>query len=284
MRKITCFLFSFVSVVLLAVYAGADQVSFARGYGQVSGRLITESGILPQGTLAFFSVDAGSDPADRSILRVPERTATVDAQGRFAVLIQHGRYFLGYFSGQQKHESGLPNETFNPLLAGNSDSGRYVLHVEDPQQDTGDVVFYPVVNGKPGPSFTVKGTVRTSKGKPVSGVTVVAKTKLNSLRPQYISRKTDSTGLYSMVLPPGSYYLVARHRLKTFGRPDTGEYFGILGVDGPAGEFGWFPFKKDQDFAIHGEDRQVIPETDITVFKIPDPTQQEQDLRAKGDK
>lgn len=261
---------------------GSWKVSKAQSHGKVSGRLVAASGPLSSGTIAFFHTEKGSDPADRAILRIPERTALVDAQGRFAVHIQYGSYYLGYFPDQQKIYPGLPDMNFKASLAGVSKAERYTLHVGSPMIDTGDISFFPVEKADISTSFTVSGTVSTDKGKPLAGITVVAKEEMNTFRPQYISRKTDKSGMYSLTLPPGSYYLFARHGLKSFGRPVTGEYFGILGVKGPAGEFGWFPINKDQDISLSGEAGQVINDADITVFRIPDPTAQEQVLRSKG--
>ena len=102
------------------------------------------------------------------------------------------------------------------------------------------------------------------------------------MRPQYISRHTDTSGNYTLTLPPGSYYLFARHRLKQFGRPEKGEYFGIWGVNGGAGEFGWFPIKKGLDVSMHGEAGQKIMDADITVFRIPNPVAQEEFLKSGG--
>lgn len=268
--------------VLFTLVDGKLNTSFAQNYGQVSGKLINASGPLVQGTLAFFRADQGSEPADSSILRIPDRTALVDEQGRFAVKIQYGRYQLGYFPGEQKTHPGLPDKTIQTSIAGISESKPYILNVASPQVDTGDISFYSHTKTKPGPSFTVHGIVRNKSGKPVAGISVVAKIDLNTFRPQFISRKTDRSGSYTLTLPPGSYYLFARHRLEKYGRPVTGEYFGIWGVDGAAGEFGWFPIKEDQDIAIHGKAGQKINNADITVFRIPDPAAQEETLRSQG--
>ncbi len=275
------FLLIFFILPLFAAIDGSSSTSWSQNY-EVSGRVITASGPLGEGTLAFFHADKGSDPGDPSLLRIPERTALVDEQGRFAVKIQFGRYQLGYFPGQPKNNPGLPDKNFEASLAGISESERYTLHVATPQVDVGDIFFYPLKKTKPGLSFTVNGTVRTKSGKPVAGITIIAKTDYNSFRPQYISRQTDRSGIYTLTLPPGSYYLFARHRLKKFGRPVTGEYFGIWGVGGAAGEFGWFPIKKGQNIAMHGIAGQIINDADITVFKIPDPTKQEEILRSGG--
>ncbi len=274
-------LFIFTALLLIGT-DGSRHPSWGLNHGQVSGRIQAASGLFTTGTIAFFSVDQGSDPADRSIPRIPERTAWVDEQGRFAVTIQYGRYLLGFFPGKQKTHPGLPDKNFEPSLAGISKSERYILQVATPVMDAGDIAFYPLRDTTTTSIFTIQGTVRTKTGKPVAGVSIIAKTDLNTFRPQYISRQTDSSGQYTITLPPGSYYLFARHRLKKFGRPVTGEYFGIWGVNSPAGEFGWFPIKKEQDIALHGEKGQTINDADITVFRIPDPSEQETLYRSGG--
>jgi len=277
-------LLSLIGFILMVftVVDGIWNISQAQNHGQVSGRLITSSGPVPAGTLAFFNADKGSDPADSSILRIPERTALVDEQGRFEVKVQYGRYLLGYFPGQQKVHPGLPDKNFEALLAGINVSKRYTLYVADPQFDTGDIYFFPFAEATASSSFTVNGNVKNKSGKPVAGITIIAKTDINSMRPQYISRQTDRSGNYTLTLPPGSYYLFARHRLKRFGRPKKGEYFGIWGVNGGAGEFGWFPIKKGQDVSMHGEAGQEIMDANITVFRIPDPVAQEELLKSGG--
>ena len=265
----------------ITLVSGSLNISRAQNHGQVSGRLVSDSNPLPEGTIAFFDADKESDPADRTIHRVPERTAMVDELGRFAVQIQYGRYLLGYFPGKYKVDPGLPDSSFTPSMAGTG-TGDYIVHVASAHIETGDIAMLSVEESTPGPSFRVQGTVTSEKGKPLAGMTIVAKEDMQTFRPQYISRKTDKSGMYSIILPPGRYYLFARHRLQSFGRPVKGEYFGILGVDGPAGEFGWFPISRDTDIALQGTAGQVIDNADITVFRIPDPTTQEQMLRAKA--
>ena len=274
--------FIFLVTLLFACIDGIHTMALAQSHSQVSGRLTTSSGQVSAGTLAFFNAEKGSNPADSSILRIPERTALVDEQGRFEVKIQYGRYLLGYFPGQQKVYPGLPDKNFEALLAGINVSKRYTLYVADPQFDTGDIYFFPLAEATASSSFTVNGNVKNKSGKPVAGITIIAKTDINSLRPQYISRQTDKSGNYTLTLPPGSYYLFARHRLKRFGRPKKGEYFGIWGVNGGAGEFGWFPIKKGQDVSMHGEAGQEIMDANITVFRIPDPVAQEDLLKSGG--
>lgn len=57
------------------------------------------------------------------------------------------------------------------------------------------------------------GRVLDTKGVPVSGAEVYVYTSDDIRRPaDYISPKTTSDGTYRLVLPPGTYYLVARWR------------------------------------------------------------------------
>ncbi len=273
----------FVALFLTGMGASLNSV-VANQHGQVTGRVLNSEGLHASGTLAFFHAGRGSNPDDRSLQRIPDRTAMVDEQGRFAVQIQYGSYLLGYFPGEQKTSPGLPENTFAPSLAGKSEKEPYVLIVATPQTDAGDIVFYPLKERAPSPAFTVEGTVRSESGKPIRGITVIAKTDLNTFRPQYISSKTDRSGKYTLRLPSGKYYLLARHRLNTYGRPVTGEYFGIWGVAAPAGEFGWFPMNKEQDYRVSGTDGEIMTDADIIVYKIPDPTAQEERLRLEGRK
>lgn len=270
--------------VLMTGICGSVGSAVIDQHGQVTGRVMSDEGVSASGTIAFFGADRGSNPADRSLQRIPDRTAMVDEQGRFAVEIQYGSYMLGYFPGEKKNSPGLPEKTFSPSIAGKNETEPYVLIVTVPQADIGDVVFYPIKEVASSPAFTVEGTVRADSGKPVRGITVIAKKDLNMFRPQYISLKTDRSGRYSLRLPPGKYYLLARHRLNTYGRPVTGEYFGIWGVEAPAGEFGWFPMQKDQDYTVSGNGGDTITDADIIVHRIPDPTKQEERLRLEGKK
>ncbi len=261
---------------------GSFTPSWSQTHSHVTGSIHNASGLATTGTLAFFKTDQGSDPGDRDILRIPERTAWVNEKGRFEVKIEYGYYQLGYYPGAQKSHPGLPNKNFKPFLAGINSAERYVLQVAKPAIEAGAITFYPAVKIKTTPSFSLSGTVKTKTGKTLARITVVAKTDYNTFRPQFISKQTDKSGRYTLTLPPGSYYLFARHRLEKFGRPVTGEFFGIWGVNDPAGEFGWLPIKKDQDITIRGEVGQTINDADITVFRIPDPSSQEEVLRAGG--
>jgi hypothetical protein len=80
-------------------------------------------------------------------------------------------------------------------------------------------------------AMEVKGKVFTEDGKPAHGAYVMLYTDKEMMGlPAYLSRSTDPTGDYSIVLPKtGVYYVAAR--LKYGGLPKKGEPYGTYDKD-----------------------------------------------------
>lgn len=72
---------------------------------------------------------------------------------------------------------------------------------------------------------TLMGIVKDRSGKPVTGVFVlIYNTKEMHGKPLYISPRTNSNGEFSIKLPPGNYYILARENIG--GPPVSGEWYG----------------------------------------------------------
>ncbi|MCX7990494.1 MAG: carboxypeptidase-like regulatory domain-containing protein [Proteobacteria bacterium] len=71
----------------------------------------------------------------------------------------------------------------------------------------------------------ISGYVKDKNGNPVAGLFVLFYQSKNMQgKPLYISARTDSKGRYSMKVPKGTYYLLARENIG--GPPSSGEWYG----------------------------------------------------------
>ena len=137
-------------------------------------------------------------------------------------------------------------------------------------------------------------------GKPYVGGVVLIKSDMNNQRPDFVSQRTGKDGKFRIQLPPDTtYYLVGRER--SVGRPLPGSYVGIYGSNAAITTGGALPIGnvrparpasgmpevvgrdtgpgEDQPEPLTGKAGEVIRGIDITMFKVPVPGEQREQLQ-----
>lgn len=249
--------------------------------GTITGRVVMPDGKpLAHGFVAFFDIKAG-DPQDfGSTHRSPTMIAFIGENGTFTTIsMPPGTYYLGAIP-RKKFFSGPPRPDEKRYSAFD-DKGEYrTFTLKEAQElDLGTItVREPDAFPEIKEFFTVTGRVLKEDGSPYPGAVVGVKKDLNNPKALFISGKTDADGAYSLKIPPGKYFFIARESLTMAGRPKPGSYMGVLGQNSPVGVGG----KSDEPAAfIIGVPNEEYTGVDITMFKVPIPDVKRKEIEAK---
>jgi len=226
--------------VLLGCLALSNSVSAVPAHlqfrmGTMEGQLFLDGKPLPNVLLAFFLDSKGLPPIPGGMGRIPDSLSRADSEGKFAVKLPQGSYYLGVLRRGPDERIGppRPGETF--YFADDGKGRLRHLDITDFKQvDHGKIDCSPAaVFTEEEDRFTAEGIVLEGEGgAPVAGVMVLAKKGDQKIRrPDYFSEPTGEDGEFSINLPPrATYYLMAR-KLITGSRPNPGESIGKLGTE-----------------------------------------------------
>ena len=270
-----------VIVFLLAAAGPALAADPEAVAGTISGRVVMEDGKpFPHGFVAFFDVAAG-DPQDfGSTHRSPTMIAFIGEDGRFSTTpMPPGSYYFGAIP-RKKFFSGPPKPGEKRYSSFDDKGGYRVFTLKEAQDlDIGTVTVrvpdeFPEIKE----FFTINGHVLDEHGKPFAGAVVLVKKDLNDPKALFISGKTTADGAYSLKIPPGKYFLVARESLTMAGRPKPGSLMGVLGQESPIGIGG----KSEEPPAyLIGIPNEEYKDVNITMFKVPIPDVKRKEIEAK---
>ena len=278
-------LFSLLTLFLLAPPAAAQpQVAGnggeAKDLGRIKGIVVDEyNKIISPGFVALFKSEKYEPHDYGSTRRSPEMIAIIRKDGRFTAPIRPGSYYLGVIPRKLGHSPGPPKKGEKRLSAFTPDGKYRVFKVSKGETlDVGRVtVRDPGAFRELSSYFTVTGRVLNEKGEGVARALVMAKVKYDDPRPSFISDPAGPDGAYTLKLPPGKYYFIARQSLTMAGRPEPGSPMGVLGQTKPVGIGG----KSDEPPAfIVGRPGDTFDHVDITMFKVPKPEERRREIEA----
>jgi outer membrane protein OmpA-like peptidoglycan-associated protein len=254
--------------------------------GTVSGEVFVGDRPQPLAVISFFLEKNGLPPVANGLQRVPEFLARTDHDANFKVNLVSGHYYIGILARAPEAPPGPPRagEVFHFAA---DESGRLlVLHVAGMEHlDAGRI------NGLPpdrffdeSSFFTLEGLVRNEAGEPVPDIAVLAKNRLNTPRPKFISERTGEDGRFRLKLPAGhSFYLVARHDIAT-ARPLPGSYVGTYGIHSKTGLATLSMFsagspspgvlahdEESRALTVAGASGETIRDIEIFMYPVPDP-------------
>lgn len=305
MKKRIVLLMGIILTMFCAV-SRADVPGFMKAQmGTLRGTIYDANGkLMPEAIVSFFDKNGGPPPVIGSTRRVPDMVDRSNAKGEFAVKLVPGTYYMGAML--RKPDKGVgpprPGEKFYFAKSAKGKLREFVIGVKQ-------VVEAGRVDGMlPGEVkefkdfMTIKGKVTGEGNKPLSGVFVTLKDNLNASRPRYISEATAADGAYTLKVPPGKYYVVARESVMGGGRPGVGAYIGSYGKTDPLAGGAVPPRPGNQPgassaarglqggsgnaIAVEGKKGEVVSNINIQMFKIPDPgaTKKKFEAEAKNSK
>lgn len=251
--------------------------------------------------VAFFDKNGGPPPITGSARRVPDSISRSNDKGEFSAKLLPGTYFIGTMQRDAKKGFGPPREGEDFFFM-RDDTGKLREFTIETKKttDAGRTDGMPPGDFKEFKSFiTIKGKVTSDEGKPLAGVLVILKDNVDAPRPKFISHATGKDGSFSVKVPPGKYYVMARESIGG-GKPGIGTFIGSYGKTDPLGEAvtpnmgsqpGASAAAKEmqsagsgQALAIEGKDGEVIDNINIQMFQIPDPvaTREKYEAEAKS--
>lgn len=268
-----------VSTPFLARPAGAYELN---ELGTVRGLVVLENGKpFPGGFVAFFGLEHGPNQDAGSSKRAPKMVAFIQEKGSFvSEPFPPGSYSIGAM--MRERWVGGPPRSDEKRYSAVDEKGQYQVVTFKAGQNL-DVGTVTVREPKNFPElkkfFTVQGRVLNAEGRGIAGAVVVVKEDFEDPKGLFISSETGKDGAYTLRLPPGRYFFVARESLsQTAGRPKPGSLMGTLGQNKPLNPGG----NSDEPAAyIIGAEGETIPGADIIMFRIPVPDVKRKEVEKK---
>jgi hypothetical protein len=296
--------------LLLPLAAQAQESGKAvESAGLLSGQVVNDVGIpLPGGIVSFFFIEKGS-PMVGKTHRLPDMVGRMGIDGRFTTKLAEGTYYIGALVITDPGRGPGPprqGELFYFIKDAEGNLQEFTVTANE-AKDVGQLAgVMPKELFVEKEMITVEGRLLIEDGKPFAGGIVLAKSDMNSRRPDFVSERTGADGRYQLKLPAGvDYYLVSRERV--IGRPTPGTYVGVYGSNSSIIEGGALPIgnvqppsqpagamlrqkpqQKDKTEirpgnqlpnVIKGTPGQTISNVDIVMFKVPDPNAQREALQ-----
>ena len=225
--------FSSLFLLLLATtacFAGEGK------QGYISGKWITKDiGPMSGAQVLLFNMAVGPPPASDKYLRVPEIKATIDSEGKFAVQVATGRYYLVMRRRADKGTVGPPHDGDLQFYSRDKEGkARSFVVKAGRDTDIGTISEATVFRKQPSKYVAgmtaIEGTVTNAEGVPVEGARVFAYVSPEMTgKPRYASDGTGKDGRYLIkVNNKGAYYLKVRNHYGG-GKPVAGEFMGGYG-------------------------------------------------------
>lgn len=293
-------LITIISLLMLtnAAHAAMSEDLKAR-VGEVEGRLMVDSKPIPYAVVSFFKIVNGAAPRQGKVQRVPDMVSTTDNQGYFSVRLLAGTYYIGALARKRGAGLGPPKRDEARYFALNEQGDlRLVKVTARMTENVGTLTAATLLSPADFTShITIRGTLYDEEARPMAGVFVIVKETMGQVRPSFISSASDSDGKYSLRLPPGGYYLMARENFQGGGRLGAGSYVGVYGYQIP--ENTEVPFVDQADLGgmpqgngilrlnsqakrLVGDHGQVFNNIDIHLFRIPDPVETRKKIEAQS--
>ncbi|HAM49459.1 MAG TPA: carboxypeptidase regulatory-like domain-containing protein [Nitrospiraceae bacterium] len=242
-RKSRLILFTLVAIVFLfgtSSFAGELPAVKNQKKGTVIGRImIKDGGPLSGGQVLFYRVSAGPPPASEKYDRTPDVVRDMDADGRFRVELQPGKYYFGAVKRLSGERIGNPQEG-DYVYRSVDEKGKpkeYVVE-EGKILDLGTISeAVPLKAGrlsKNSVTTAIEGVVVDMDGNPVQNAVVVAfLSPTVGGKPIFVSDATGEDGKYLLRVTEGTYYLRVRNQFAS-GPPEPGQIVGFYGEGSPA--------------------------------------------------
>ena len=272
--------------------------------GTLNGQVVTDDGHpVPGGIVSFFDAKKGIPPLIADMHRIPDMVGRMGPDGRFSVKLLPGSYYMGVLIITDPGRGPGPPQKGETFYFARDDSGglrTFTLGTRE-EKDAGVIIgappeTFPLVKNL----VTIEGMLLKEDGKPFIGGVVLVKSDMNSQRPDFVSQRTGEDGKFRIQLPPDTtYYLLGRER--SVGRPVPGSYVGTYGSNSAISAGGALPIgnarpaqpasgrpdivgqeeKKEDDLPepITGKAGEVHHDINITMFKVPVPGEQREQLQ-----
>ncbi len=213
-RKVYLVIF-IVFIFVTALFAGVAEA------GLISGKLVTDEGRPMADAMVFFFNDkSGPPPSPDKYWRIPDHVLTVNGEGRFAVDLAEGNYYIGVVpSGSWQHDGPPRGENF--LFLGQKPDGGLTPHPVRNGEETdlgiiSESELFKMIDSSGELTSTIEGFILNDDGIPAEKAIAFAYPAPGTdTKPLFVSDSTDEDGRYTLRLHEGgTYYLKARFKYK----------------------------------------------------------------------
>ncbi|MBU0480957.1 MAG: OmpA family protein [Proteobacteria bacterium] len=260
--------------------------------GTMSGQVVYEDKPLSNYLVAFFNVEKGLPPIKGQTGRIPDFGAFTDEEGKFAMKLLTGDYYIGVLNRPRDGQPGPPRTGETYYFADGGQGKLRRLYIEDFKDIDYGVISCspPDVFNETEQGFVLKGFVYNGEESevPYPNAIVLARKKPTFGRPDYISAPTGKDGSFTLdVQPDTKFYLFARAALSG-ERPNPGDTIGqysssqeAIAVKGPqAGSEGpEITVKFNDAIALEGKKGEVLDGIAIYMYAMPDQGEMQEKYR-----
>lgn len=292
MRKL-CLTILMVLLLLPSLSLAALPGLRLKNMGIMTGQVFLDSQPLGNAMAAFFLESKGLPPVPGSMVRIPEFLARLDSEGRFAIRLAPGKYYLGLLVRDAAEGPGPPRPGENYYFAVNEAGDLRLLEIAARENlETGRIdaalpeIFAGLAAKDSTGFFTVKGTVLDKSGAPYQGAIVLGKQDLSTPRPEFISNRTAADGSFTLSLPAGKqFFLIARETIAG-ARPLPGQKLGTYGIKSengfaspviygtggpPPGVLDENKDSTDRALTVSAAKDATVSNIEIFMYAVPDP-------------
>lgn len=214
-------------VLAWSVSAHAEETIIT---GQI---MVKESNPMAHGTVLLYNKAFGSPPHPYRYWRIPDMIIGTDNDGKFAVEVQPGTYYLMAAYKNPDGEIGPPKQSEFLYFHQNAQGNARPIEVQEGHATNlgvllGGETWLPSLVERDKGITAVEGTITDHDGKPVENAIVFAYINSQAVgRPAFVSDRTDGTGRYNLrVAEGGTYYLKVRSVIGG-GAPESGEFTNV---------------------------------------------------------
>lgn len=225
-------------MVIIPATCLADQPTYLKKrMGTLTGQIMLEENKpMAGGIVSFFNEETGTPPQLHGSIRVPDAVARVESDGRFSARLLPGAYYMGALHVTEPGRGPgppKPGEKFYFAVDDKKAPRTFTIKTRE-VLDMGKITaLRPEKITDKRMYLTLEGTIVGPDGKPFPNAVVLVKKNPRSMRPEYVSQRLGEDGKFKLMIPGGTYYLMARQveGSSIMGQPTPDSYVGTYGVE-----------------------------------------------------
>ncbi len=230
-------LVALMMVIIPATCLAGQPTYLKKRMGTLTGQIMLEENKpMAGGIVSFFNEETGTPPQLHGSIRVPDAVARVESDGRFNARLLPGAYYIGALHVTEPGRGPgppKPGEKFYFAVDDKKAPRTFTIKTRE-VLDIGQITALPPEEITDKRMYlTLEGAIVGPDGKPFPNAVVLVKKDPSSMRPEYVSQRLGEDGRFKLMIPGGTYYLMARQveGSSIMGQPTPGSYVGTYGVE-----------------------------------------------------
>lgn len=198
----------------------------------ITGRVLLPDRHPVTGIVLLYDQASGPAPSPRNYWRVPDLISFTESDGRFALTVPAGTYYLMAAQKNPDNEVGPPQGKEHIYLHGDANWNPLPITVSAGSRvDLGTrtaSLWTPEMVRRSGEITAVSGIVVDQEGKPVAKAAVFGYLSPGATgRPTFVSDRTGADGKYLLRVADGGTYFLKVRSVFGGGTPQQGEFLNV---------------------------------------------------------